>query len=635
MRMKSDKGKKRHANSLWIIILPLVIFCALGLFIAVERAGLSLGGKAYNAVWGHLPKENFIPRELHEPDKRCLLISNSDEDYTFCALENITFVLDQMSVGYTMVDIGINPALPPLRSFKTIIINCTALEPLLDYLIPIFSFVRAGGGLLFTQAPEESWFNMYFYKELGLEDYYFDDMISIPQTSAILETDLLPGGRGARIPWSELNEEGIGYRDGRKYRLDDTCIVHISSDGPEGATPMLYEKRLGRGRVIMNNNDAFMELWSRGLVAAVYSLLEPVVAYPVINASLFFIDDFPAPVPAGYNPYIRRDFGVTSEYFFVYIWFPEMVNLAEKHKIKYTSVFITTYNDIVKPPFPIVPPDAEERMKYFGTLFMNEGFEIGLHGYNHQSLVFQNFDYMDVLPYNKWEKEEDIMEALSGTVKLYHEMFPGKEMYTYVPPSNVLSNEARSMLIEKFPQINVISDLLLNDIFNIRNDFGVGKDGITNIPRISTGYFPFQDDDDPLQLWYILNELNLHFVQSHFIHPDDVFDPERGADLGWENLYKYFDEYLTWLSRFPLRNMTAQEAAGAIQRFDSLTVHTQLSETEAVFDLDGFYDEAWLLVRINDGIPKETRGGILTNVSGSLYLLKAEEAHVSISLGRQ
>ena len=48
-------------------------------------------------------------------------------------------------------------------------------------------------------------------------------------------------------------------------------------------------------------------------------------------------------------------------------------------------------------------------------------------------------------------------------------------------------------------------------------------------PRIISGYI-FEPDV------YVaaLSELNFHLVNTHFQHPDDVLDEDRGAKLGWK-----------------------------------------------------------------------------------------------------
>jgi len=624
--MSRNKQKKRlSVKYMWVIAWPLAAFCVLGFLVAVERAGV--GYADTSAYSDYLPPEAIVPRREHKPDTRCLMIVNSsDVYYSGDTVDNITFVLDQMNVGYNLIDIGKKEDLPPLDAYKTLLIACEDMEEMENSFQPIFEWVEGGGGLLFMQTPVDFTLFEIYQDKLGINTVGLLTLPMVPQITAKMETDLMPGGRGVEIPWCDTAE----YRYGGYFKLSESSIVHMTSTGPEGATPMLWEHKTGRGRVVVNNNDAMGEFWSRGLVAAAYSLTEQAVAYPVINASLFFIDDFPAPVPEGFNPYIMSDYGLTTDYFFVNVWFPDMLRMAEKYKLKYTGVLVESYDDKITPPFPPAPDNTIERLKYFGAIFLNEGFEIGLHGYNHQSIVFQDFDYKGLLPYNKWESEEHAVEALREAIRLHRKIFPGAELSLYIPPSNVLSERGRALIKERLPEIKIISSLSYNTEFNFRSDFGTAEDGLINIPRIVSGYDFF---DDAVNKWAILNELNLHFVNSIFIHPDDVLDAERGAEKGWAALSKSFNEYLDWLSGFGLRNMTGHEAGGAVQRFDNLTVRAALSENVLTLDLDGFYDEAWLLVRVNEGVPQDVYGGRLTNVSEKLFLLKAESAHIDIYLG--
>ena len=627
--LKQTRKKKAYVNSLWTIVLPLAIFFALGAFFAVERTGIGFSTNRDPALT-YLPEEYINLRATRRTDVHSLIIFNPSLKFSKAVAENVTFVLDQMSVGFTLFDItkviDYIPVLPPLRDYKTVIIALEDMIPLYPVLEQIIDWVKQGGGLLFCVTPANDVLSTYFHSEMGVErgTYQFT-----PQVHATMKTDFLIGGMGTTIRWSDENSPDY-YREGYNFVLDPSSIAHMTSTGHKGPTPMLWEHRTGNGKIVVNNNDAMAERWSRGLVAAAYSLVEPVVAWPVINASVFFIDDFPAPIPLGYNEYIRKDYGVQNEYFFVNMWFPDMLHIADKYKIKYTGVFIESYNDIITPPFPTM--EDTDRMKYFGSLFLNEGHEIGLHGYNHQSLVFENFDYMGELPYKKWHSEEYMVEAMNNAVRLHDRLFPGNKMRTYVPPSNVLSKEARAVLKKHFPDITVISGLLLNQIFFLEDDFGIADDGLINFPRIAATYNPLDPNDTEDSFWMIINELTLHFVNSHFIHPDDVMDPERGAEIGWKKLSEQFEEFLAWLDKFPLRNMTSQETVGAVQRFHNLTVHTVYDEKEIRLVLDGFYDEAYLLVRINDGSPRKTQGGVLTPISGTLYLLKAESPNVFIHL---
>ena len=90
---------------------------------------------------------------------------------------------------------------------------------------------------------------------------------------------------------------------------------------------------------------------------------------------------------------------------------------------------------------------------------------------------------------------------------------------------------------------------------------------------------------------------------------------------------------MTWLneSAEELRNLTGSELAGAVQRYGALTVDKEITEKEIRLHLGHLYDEAYLMVRINEGKPGDVTGGELVNITGNLYLLCAEESEVVIA----
>ena len=139
--------------------------------------------------------------------------------------------------------------------------------------------------------------------------------------------------------------------------------------------------------------------------------------------------------------------------------------------------------------------------------------------------------------------------------------------------------------------------------------------------------------DDYMQM-AALSELNMHFVNSHFMHPDDLLDEDRGAALGWEKLRARLDEYMTWLdtSAPSLRNLTGSELSGAIQRYGGLTVEKKITDQEIRLQLGNLYDTAYLFVRVNEGTPGDVTGGSLTHLTGKLYLLCADSPEVVIQV---
>ena len=155
----------------------------------------------------------------------------------------------------------------------------------------------------------------------------------------------------------------------------------------------------------------------------------------------------------------------------------------------------------------------------------------------------------------------------------------------------------------------------------------VADDGIVEAPRIVSGGMV----GDYMRL-AAESELNMHFVSTHFMHPDDMLDPDRGAKEGWAVYRKGLENYLDWLeaSAPSIRMQTGTECASAVQRFSGLTVKMRESANEWEFDLGNFKDQAWLLLRANHGTPGRIQGGSMIRMTGNLYLIKATDSTVHV-----
>ncbi len=99
-----------------------------------------------------------------------------------------------------------------------------------------------------------------------------------------------------------------------------------------------------------------------------------------------------------------------------------------------------------------------------------------------------------------------------------------------VPPSNVLSDEGREMIVKEFPEIRTIASNYFVGDMAYTQEFEAAEDGIVEQPVL----FQVLVIDDYMELAAV-SELNMHFVNTHFMHPDDLLDEDRGARLGWRN----------------------------------------------------------------------------------------------------
>lgn len=417
------------------------------------------------------------------------------------------------------------------------------------------------------------------------------------------------------------------YESSMTVALDRECEVYLESTG-EYPVPLIWERSLGEGEAVVCNLG-FLEKAYRGFYSSSYSLLRDVCAYPVINASTFYIDDFPSPVPQGESEYIQRDYGMNISDFYTNIWWRDIYNLAEEYGIRYTGLVIEQYSDQVSGPFE--RNSDTQRFRYFGNMLLDQGGEIGLHGYNHMPLCMTGFNYQGEYDgYRLWRNREDMEEALTELKGFCEELFPEENFRVYVPPSNILSPEGREALKEA-TDIRTIASVYLPEMLGISYDqeFEVAEDGIIETPRVISGYIL----DEYMQL-AALSELNFHYVNSHFQHPDDTLDEDRGAEMGWEEMYGRLCDYTEWLyTAAPgIRNLTGTELAAAVQIYDDVRVTREYSEGSLKLTLDGYRGEAWIMLRFNEGIPGRAEGGSLEKLREGLYLLEAQESTVTISI---
>ena len=100
------------------------------------------------------------------------------------------------------------------------------------------------------------------------------------------KTDLFPGAKD--ISFSDVMVHSV-----YPVQLFDNTHIHIVS-ADESKCLLLWEYNFEKGRFVFINTDQFNEKDDRGMLGAAYSLITGCFVYPVINTSVFFIDDFRA-----------------------------------------------------------------------------------------------------------------------------------------------------------------------------------------------------------------------------------------------------------------------------------------------------------------------------------------------------
>nr|WP_232782695.1 DUF2194 domain-containing protein [Bifidobacterium breve] len=389
----------------------------------------------------------------------------------------------------------------------------------------------------------------------------------------------------------------------------------------------MWRNAVESGTAVMCNIGIYSKVF-RGFYASAFSLLGSAMAYPVINSAAFYLDDFPSPVPSGNGKYIKRDYNMSISEFYSHVWWPDLVRLAERYGIRFTGVMIENYGDDTKDD-PVRQTDNTQ-FEYYGGLLLRQNGEIGYHGYNHQPLVLPNTHYGKEYAYVQWPNRKAIVASLQELIAFQKDVLPAATSSVYVPPSNILSQEARKTIGEDVPQIRAIASTYMPSDSSLPyiQEFGVAADGVVEAPRIVSGGMV----GDTYMRLAAVSELNMHYVSTHFMHPDDLLDEDRGAKEGWETYRKGLEDYLDWLEQSApsIRMQTGTECAAAVQRFSGLTVSMETTDTSWDLKLGNLTDQGWLMFRASNGTPGNVRGGSLTKLTGNLYLLKATSATVHI-----
>lgn len=607
--------KKRSAKK---ILIPLTALLIFGMVVLMERYGVI--NKYINTEAAERERLVFT-QEVRETAADCLILTEGSYEPDQVFEELIYFVLDEMRVSYDVLEVTNDTVLNELDQYRTLVLAFSDWSRLGDNLLVICDWVRAGGRMmnLSTPNPDAAFFAA--AGKLGVAGGG-DDYVAISGFQVMNEAMI--GGREGEV-YSFVTEEEEPLDISLNVVLRDDCEVLLASE--DGSVPLLWRCEYGKGVFTIFNESVYGKS-QRGFISLAYSTLEDVCIYPVINASAFYLDDFPSPVPGGNGEYIKRDYGVSIAAFYSTIWWPKVLEWAEKYGIRYTGVMIETYADDVEVPF--VENTDTTQFQTYGNMLLNAGGELGFHGYNHMPLCIEGLDEeLQYGEYKLWKSQEDIKAALTELKQFSNELFLQSTFSVYVPPSNILSQTGRSALLEACPDIGIIASFYIpsDDAKEYIQEFEVAEDGIIETPRVVSG-LALSD----YQKIAALSELNFHYVQSHFMHPDDLLDEDRGAASGFEELALCFENYLEWVysSAPDIRNVTGSGMGTAVLQYDKLSVKREWDGDTLHIKLGGFSGEAYFLLRINEGSLTEIEGGSFERVTGNLYVVHAEKDTVKI-----
>ena len=396
-----------------------------------------------------------------------------------------------------------------------------------------------------------------------------------------------------------------------KLDLDIKPLISSYAD-----LPLLWEKNYGKGRFVVFNGTILNVKNNRGLIAGIIGVAKDNLIYPVVNVKMIHIDDFPSPVPLGNNDAIYAEFSRNISQFYREVWWPEMVKIAKKFDIKYSGFVIESYNNLTASPFPAAKSEDIKNLFMYGKELFGIGGEIGLHGYNHQSLAPQGYISQN-LGYVPWKSENDMFLSLRELSGFINGVFTNYSLRAYVPPSNILSPEGRKSVLKANPDLKIIASVYLpnkeNDVYS--QELSISDDKIIEFPRFSAGYEKTDEN-----MWIIYNAVNMYGVFAHFVHPDDVLDLKRSNSKSWTVLAKEFSSMVGEVSQSYgwLRSSTISPAGQELVKYLECKPLIDYKGDITIYT-ENFRPDVYCIMRTNKSI---------INSDNCLYIKIADDAYL-------
>lgn len=462
---------------------------------------------------------------------KALIIKTKFDDERFLKSQNeLKKVFEYAKINYTFINVDdfYNMSFIDLLPYKYIIWNTNS-----EYVETktIKRFIQNGGAFIFAT----------FLSNTPWKNNVRDDNINI--SKIIFVGSLFPIGNSKN--GNTVIDRYFGITFNIELSKKETVLSYLSSDN-DVIVPAIWYKKVNRGYMGYIYPDIISKD-IRGLILQAIMEMQDISVAGLLNSFIFYIDDFPLP---SYNVerVIINGKKITDDEYYYKVWWPSIKNFAEKYDIKYTFVTPLSYNGSSNPPFEFTEFFISKTNSPYKAMreIDNSDFELGLHGYNHNSLT-----------QDRWPNLENIVLSLNETKEFLSKILGHPILISsYVAPNNLIDEYGAKYLLKAIPTIKSIGTAYEGtDDFS---EYRITDNFVLIIPRSTYGYYP-------LKRIYAntINTLANFGGFQHFIHPDDVFSTDRNPEnKTWDQMYSNLETFYNMIrKKFPwLRNQTASEA---------------------------------------------------------------------------
>jgi hypothetical protein len=346
------------------------------------------------------PQTGLFQAAAGAPTQFVLVVHDSSDSFDSEIMNNVTWALKYARLNYDTLDLAKPAVWPRLGQYSSLLFAAEELGKIdTAQARQIVNYVNDGGGLAVVFRGWHPELAPLFGLESGIQPRFIADYQSEP--GLFFHTDFFPGLKGLSLTREAVAGHSLyGILD--LHFLPDSKAEVIASSNT--GRPIGWLNQYGQGRTIYWNTDVMITKAARGFIVQSILSVQPVGVSPIVNFATIQIDDFPFPASTQKLEPIATEYDMTAAEFFDKVWMPDMMALAREYNIIYTCLIPFNYNSLIESPFNFkewehakVTIDGQELVwSVYASHALAQGHELGLHGYNHVSLLL---DY--------WVKDRD------------------------------------------------------------------------------------------------------------------------------------------------------------------------------------------------------------------------------------
>lgn len=529
--------------------------------------------------------------KFNNPQKK-LIYYNKGSEQSVKILENIEKVFKYNKIDYQVVNID---EVVSVNNYDTFIF---ATDNFLGFHKVIFddiiNQVNEGKNLIFLSTTEYNPFN----ELAGIQEMKDEKKDSARVT---FTKKFFPG-----LDEFSPSENLLKYST-YNVQLEENAKVIVESGDKR---PVLWEKGVGKGRVLYTNSSFFSDSKMIGLLNQWLGYASDWVIMPILNTISIGIEEFPSNISDEKNVDIEREYYVNQKDFVEKVWWADMSQLGQETGVVYTGGL--EISDKVR--------DKKTRKMAIKDLRTPSERLVGSGG--------------EIAIQVKGEKNISKAEELNE-LKRYTKRFFGSntKIYTYIS-NNFMSNEEMRALKSNYPEMKGISTKFYvdNKLQEIEKNKFVPS--MYNIPRFSTGFL--YDSDE---MWKLYNGVATYGYWSHSINPNDALKSHGENEKGWEDLKGEFQKIVLNVKKNfsffkPARSFETTHKYMNVENVDIISEKEGKNLKIGVKNYRGKFDT---LIRIRYNSIKKVSSGSFKEVydtgDSKIYLVSIENQNTMIELG--